>query len=137
MLSRILLVLALAFGVAQPALADHPHEAEVVRVIDGDTFEARIIVGQDVFLTSRVRLPRIDAPEAWDRCASATSLRQRSTERLQQLAGERVLLSNIRKGWYNRVIADVHNMEGEDIGEILLQEGLARPYHGHRSPWCP
>ena len=137
MLSRIVLAFALALAVAVPAYAEHPHEARVLRVIDGDTFEAEIIVGQDVFLRNRVRFPAIDAPEWSDACASARNLYERSKQRLEQLAGERVLLSNIRKGWYGRVIADVHSMDGEDIAAVLLQEGLVRAYHGHRSPWCP
>ena len=137
MFSRVLLVLVFALGVAYPAYGEHPHEARVLRVVDGDTFEAEIIVGEDVFLRSLVRLPSVDAPEASDHCASARSLYHRSTQRLEELAGERVLLSNIRKGWYNRVVADVHTMDGEDIGAILLQEHLVRVYRGHRRPWCP
>ena len=137
MFSRILLVLAFVLGVAHPAYADHPHEAEVLGVIDGDTFDVRIIIGEDVFLPSRVRLPSVDAPEASDLCASAVNLHRRSTRRLEQLLGDRVLLSNIRRGWYNRVLADVHNMEGQDVSAILLQESLVRPYKGQRRPWCP
>jgi endonuclease YncB( thermonuclease family) len=49
---------------AQPAYALRSgHPAEVVRVIDGDTFEARVRIWPGMDVTTRVRLRGIDAPE--------------------------------------------------------------------------
>jgi micrococcal nuclease len=45
------------------------HAAEVLRVIDGDTFEARVRVWPGMDITTRVRLRGIDAPELHARCA--------------------------------------------------------------------
>ena len=39
------------------------HAAEVVRVLDGDTFEARVRIWPGMEVTTRVRLRGIDAPE--------------------------------------------------------------------------
>ena len=44
------------------------HSAEVVRVIDGDTFEARVHLWPGLDITTRVRLRGIDAPEFKARC---------------------------------------------------------------------
>lgn len=41
----------------------HTYEAQVTRVVDGDTFRARIQVGFGIVVEQRVRLKRIDAPE--------------------------------------------------------------------------
>jgi endonuclease YncB( thermonuclease family) len=54
-------------GVFDPELS---YPARVVRVIDGDTFEARVRVRPGLEVTTRVRLRRIDAPELHARCAS-------------------------------------------------------------------
>ena len=44
------------------------HEAQVLRVLDGDTFEARVNIWPGVEVTTRVRLRSIDAPEMHARC---------------------------------------------------------------------
>ena len=43
--------------------------ADVLRVFDGDTFEARVRLGPTEVITARVRLRGIDAPERDARCA--------------------------------------------------------------------
>ena len=46
------------------------YSAEVLRVIDGDTFEARVRIWAGFEINTRVRLRAIDAPELHARCAS-------------------------------------------------------------------
>ena len=45
------------------------YSAEVLRVIDGDTFEARVRIWSGFEINTRVRLRAIDAPELHARCA--------------------------------------------------------------------
>jgi len=45
------------------------HPAEVMRVLDGDTFEARVRVWPGLEITTKIRLRGIDAPELKARCA--------------------------------------------------------------------
>src|ERR1700750_1770804 len=45
--------------------------ADVLRVIDGDTFEARVHLWPGLYVTTRVRLRGIDAPELKARCGGA------------------------------------------------------------------
>ena len=66
---------------AFPALADRdalpgPYRASVLRIIDGDTFEARLRVwfGQDV--TVAVRIRGFDAPELKSKCPRDMALAQ-------------------------------------------------------------
>ena len=57
-----------------PRLIRGAHAAEVLRVIDGDTFEARVHVWPGIDITTRVRLRGIDAPELGGaRCAEETA----------------------------------------------------------------
>ena len=48
------------------------YPAEVVRVIDGDTFQARVQVWPGLSVDTKVRLRGIDAPELHARCADET-----------------------------------------------------------------
>lgn len=143
-------LLALAFG-AGPAHTGRPPEsqlaavafagpvrAEVVRVIDGDTFEAaaQIWLGQAIDI--RVRIKGIDAPELHARCAE--ELRRAEAARLyltRRIGGGEVVLSSVRYDKYGgRIDAVVRDAEG-NIGQAMIARGYARPYHGgRRQPWC-
>ncbi|MEO5338879.1 MAG: nuclease, partial [Magnetospirillum sp. WYHS-4] len=59
---------------AMPAVAETlpgPYAAEILRVIDGDTFEARIRLWLNQDLVQKVRLAGIDAPELTGPCPEA------------------------------------------------------------------
>jgi endonuclease YncB( thermonuclease family) len=59
-----------ALGSARPSGLDprFGYSAEVVHVIDGDTFEARVAVWPGIEIKTRVRLRGIDAPKLHARC---------------------------------------------------------------------
>ena len=52
----------------EPTVLRSGHPAEVIRVLDGDTFEARVRIWPGMDITTRVRLRGIDAPEMHARC---------------------------------------------------------------------
>ena len=59
-------------------------------------------------------------------------------ERLEELlaSGEVRVIENGRTDKYRRTLAHVE-VDGRDVGEILIGEGLARPYSGERrKSWC-
>lgn len=99
-------------------------------VVDGDTFW---------FRGERVRVMDIDAPETHDpRCAGEAALGARATQRLRQLmnAGPFSLESGDRDSdRYGRALRVV-TRGGNSLGEMLVAEGLARPWDGARHPWC-
>lgn len=107
-------------------------ESVVLRIWDGDTF--RIGFGQD---SERVRLEHIDAPEIEGRCPFEIQLAQRSKLRLAELLRDRdVTIARHGKDVHGRTLATVA-VAGVDIGDILVDEGLARTWNGRREPWCP
>ena len=140
-----LLAAAAAENGARPAterlIADGlagPVSAHVERVVDGDTIDVRaaIWIGQSLFI--RIRIDGIDAPELEARCAEERRMAERSRDYLvRRLSGVDVSLSRIVYDNYGgRVRAQVSDALG-DVGEALLKEKLARPYHGERrQPWC-
>src|SRR5690606_39233702 len=84
-----------------------PVEARILRVLDGDTFEAEARVWPGHSVRVNVRIRGIDAPEIKSRCGAE----RRAA--LSELLGERVSLWNIGSAkYYGRVLADVETAEG-------------------------
>ncbi len=122
---------------AEPPLSEERH-ATVISTYDGDTFtaETRIWLGQ--VLTTGVRLDGIDTPEIRGKCQQEKDLAIKARDRSHELTAQGVILRDIRWGKYaKRVIADVYLKSGESLAELLISEGLGRPYDGgRRTSWC-
>jgi endonuclease YncB( thermonuclease family) len=39
----------------------------------------------------------------------------------------------MQRGKYFRIVADVY-VDGSDLGQELIEKGLAKPYHGEKKP---
>lgn len=106
----------------------------MVRVIDGDTFDAQAHIWPGQTLRVRVRLRGIDAPEIRSRCAAEKAAGERARAALEgMIGGATVRMRNIAGGkYYGRVLADVTTETGEAVAERLLADALARPYRGGR-----
>ena len=119
-------------------LSQH-HPVDVVRTIDGDTFEARVHLAPGQDLTTRVRLRGIDAPELKAACAEELRMAEAATSALRDLLGQgEVAIYNIGPDKYQgRVVADVATKRTGNVSAALLTAGYARSYNGgHRDGWC-
>ncbi|MBJ7439824.1 MAG: thermonuclease family protein [Sphingopyxis sp.] len=99
-------------------------------VVDGDTIWLH---------GEKIRIADIDTPETHDyQCPGEKALGDRATVRLRDLlqAGS-VSLGSIDRDedQYGRKLRIVM-VDGESVGEALVDEGLARWYEGGRRPWC-
>ena len=115
-----------------------PVSAHVVRVIDGDTFEASADIWLGQQISVRVRIAGIDAPELRARCDAERMRAEAARDYLsKRIAGGAVKLSAVRYDKYGgRVDAAISDMRG-DVGEAMVRAGLARLYDGgHRDGWC-
>ncbi|MGA8497538.1 MAG: thermonuclease family protein [Xanthobacteraceae bacterium] len=121
------------------ALADtRVYAAEVVRIIDGDTFVARMRAGPGEVET-RVRLRSIDAAELHARCGKELRLALAARAALQRLLADgRVMLSHVGPDKYpGRIDANVATRGTNDISAAMLSGGFARTYDGgRRGSWC-
>jgi micrococcal nuclease len=99
-------------------------------VVDGDT------IWMD---GEKIRIADIDAPETHpSRCAEEARLGNAATKRLQVLlnTGPIKLVSADRDtDRYGRKLRIVMR-NGRSVGGLLIEEGLARAWEGHRRPWC-
>ena len=116
-----------------PLLRTYP--AEVVRVVDGDTFEARVQVWPGLDVTTKVRLRGIDAPEMSARCAEEQSKAEAARNALAAMLAEGdVGVTAVSLDKYGgRVLASASSRKTPDISTALL----ARVYTGgRRNGWC-
>ncbi len=115
------------------------YPAEVVRVIDGDTFEARVRVWPGLDVNTKVRLRNIDAPELHARCADEHVKAEAARTALETILGAgSVTISRVGLDKYGgRVDALVATRDTADVSAALLNGGWARSYDGgRRGTWC-
>ena len=115
------------------------YPAEVLRVIDGDTFAARVHVWPGLDVNTKIRLRNIDAPELHARCPDELAKAQAARTALEtMLATGAVTVSRIGIDKYGgRVDALAATRDTPDISAALLSGGFARSYDGgRRGSWC-
>jgi len=99
-------------------------------VIDGDTIR---------YDGEKIRLADIDAPEVFSpRCASEAARGERATRRLLELMNQgpfQVLGGRRDEDRYGRKLRTIER-GGRSVGDVLIAEGLARPWDGARRSWC-
>jgi micrococcal nuclease len=128
-----------------PAAAGFPGPlgTEIVRVIDGDTFKARVQVWFGQEISTSVRLRGFDAPEIKGKCAEESKAAHEATDMLREiLASGPVTLRNIGPDkYFGRVVASVHVTLKDgietDVAEMMIAAGMGRAYNGGtRGSWC-
>ena len=107
------------------------YQAELERVVDGDTVDVTLDLGFDVKLhKQRVRLHGIDTPESRTRNLEEKKLGLAAKERLKELCVGRFKVKSLGKGKYGRVLGIPYTEDGQDICQLLIDEGHAVEYYG-------
>ena len=115
------------------------HAVEVLRVLDGDTFEARVHLWPGLYTTTRVRLRGIDAPELKAHCAEERDKAEASRAALRTILDQgEVGIARVTLDKYGgRVVADASTAATPDVAAAMRQAGQARAYAGgRRATWC-
>lgn len=116
-----------------------PIEAEVVRVLDGDTVAVRAHVWPGTIVEVLVRLAGIDTPELKGKCESERQKAIEARGHLERaLVSGRALLKDVTFDKYGgRALARVESEDGEDLAARLIAAQLARSYGGKtKQGWC-
>ena len=124
---------------SEPSTLRLAHPVEVLRVHDGDTFEARVHLWPGLAITTRVRLRGIDAPELKSRCEEERGRAETARDALRRiLAQGDVGIARVALDKYGgRVVADASTRATPDVAAALLDDGSARRYSGgRRDGWC-
>jgi micrococcal nuclease len=108
----------------------HRYNATLIRVVDGDTIDAMIDLGFDIWVKKRIRLFGINAPESRTRDLeekkSGLSSKKKLTELLED-AGGKFILASEGVGKFGRCLGVIYIGE-ININDLLLKEGYAEKY---------
>ena len=117
---------------------DGPFAFEVLRVIDGDTFHARVTVWLGQTVDVKVRLKGVDTPEMNGKCPAEKKLAQQAKAfATRYLDARKAKLIGVQYGTYaGRVLATTMDESGDTLSAALLAQNLAKPYRGRKAKWC-
>ena len=108
------------------------YNAEVLRVVDGDTLDARIDLGFNVHVNKRIRLMGIDTWESRTRDKAEKAKGLAAKARLKELLKvdkNKFKLISHGTGKFGRVLGDIEISVG-NVCDILVEEGHAYSYFG-------
>jgi micrococcal nuclease len=107
-------------------------EAQVLTVVDGDTFQVSGRAGPE-----RIRIENIDAPELRGaRCPEERALAVKAADALAAILKNGVSIQRHGKDRFGRTLALVSS-RGRDVGQALIDAGLAERWTGRRRDiWC-
>jgi micrococcal nuclease len=141
-MKKLLLLFTCILGVFSAQAAPEYGTAivsKVISVYDGDTFRVDIdslppIVGKNI----PIRLNGVDTPEIQGKCQyeKDLALKARDFVRNKLANAKEIKLTNLQRGKYFRVVADVM-IDGVSLEQELLENKLAYKYTGgKKSSWC-
>lgn len=110
-------------------------------IVDGDTFIGDVLLADGIEVMSvSVRLRNVDTPEIHGACESEIRRAEYAKQRLGELipVGSTVEIDNIKNDKYaGRIDASVYDSANRDVGRVLINEKVGRPYSGgKRQSWC-
>lgn len=102
------------------------YNGHVIRVIDGDTFDALVELGFGVTQKFRIRLYGINTPE------NNTNEGDKASFIVKKLIENKSvkLIEAKNKDKFGRALAKVKMENGQDLTDYLIKEGLGVEYHG-------
>lgn len=111
------------------------YNAEIKKVVDGDTFDIIIDLGFDTLRKGRVRLYGVNTPESRTKNLEEKKMglaAKEFTDQWIKKAGNYVKIETIldKNEKYGRILARVWNEAGECLNTEIVKAGLAREYFG-------
>ena len=116
------------------------YRAKLDRVVDGDTIDALIDVGFDIWFKKRIRFKGVDTWESRTRNLEEKALglkaKARTKELLEKVSSKSgyFRIKSYGLGKYGRVLADVFIMDKDgkqwNVNKTLITEGHAYVYDG-------
>ena len=126
---------------AEPPLPG-PYPATVIAVTDGDTVKVKVRIWLGLDKEVAVRIKGVDTPEiTHSRCIEEKELGRKAKRYLESVLPKEsmVQLTNIQRDKYGgRVVASLQASDHQNIGQLLINTGLATRYDGKekKKSWC-
>ena len=130
--------LFLPVAIATADVSDNLYWGQVTDVYDGDSLTAEIALWPGHYVQAKVRIRGIDAPEIRGKCEAERQQARLARDFLKQaILGQKIMLSDVAREKYGRILASVSKADGKSVSEMMADEGLARRYQGKtRQSWC-
>ena len=116
------------------------YRAKLVKVVDGDTIDALIDVGFDIWVKKRIRYKGIDTLESrtrdLDEKKKGLAAKARNKELLEKVSNKSgyFRIKSYGTGKYGRVLADIYIQDSDYnhiwVNKQLITEGHAYVYEG-------
>ena len=105
----------------------YQYEAQVIKVIDGDTLDLFIDLGFKVGFNTRIRMIGIDTPEKWHPYGKVVRAYLQ-----QELEGKKIFLDVTKKDKYGRYLGVVYLNKNDEqsVNDKLIEINMAKAYHG-------
>ena len=124
----------------QIKMEKYNYRAKLVKVVDGDTIDAMIDVGFDIWIKKRIRYKGIDTWESrtrdLDEKKKGLAAKARNKELLEKISNKSgyFRLKSYGTGKYGRVLADIYIQDSDYnhiwVNKQLITEGHAYVYEG-------
>ena len=118
----------------------YTYNIELLRVVDGDTIDAKIDLGFDVSVKKRVRFLGVNTPESRTRDLEEKARGLAAKDRVIELleGANTIQLCSHGVGKYGRCLGELsidivdgkENLTLVSVNELLIKEGHAVEYHG-------
>ncbi len=99
------------------------YKALCTNVVDGDTIDVVIDLGFHITTKQRLRLSNIDTPERGEENYLAAKIRLK-----ELILNKNISIITHKPSKWGYYLTTLYTDAGEDIGEILMNEGLAKYY---------
>ena len=105
----------------------YKYNAQVIKVIDGDTLDLFIDLGFKVGFNTRIRMIGIDTPEKWHPYGKVVKAYLQ-----QELEGKKIFLDVTKKDKYGRYLGVVYLNKNDEqsVNDKLIEINMAKAYHG-------
>ena len=105
----------------------YQYEAQVIKLIDGDTQDIFIDLGFKVGFNNRIRMIGIDTPEKWHPYGKVVRAYLQ-----QELEGKKIFLDVTKKDKYGRYLGVVYLNKNDEqsVNDKLIEINMAKAYHG-------
>jgi len=104
----------------------YEYRAKVMKVVDGDTVDAAVDLGFNIFITERFRFYGVNAPETkGEEKEKGLAVKALVT---RELLNKTLVFRTYKKDKYGRWLATIVLLDGSDYNKSLVKRGLAVPY---------
>ena len=111
------------------------YDAQLIRVVDGDTVDAMLDLGFSTHRKVRIRFHGIDAPESRTKDLEEKARGKAATERLVEILdkeGGKFVVKSHGIGKFGRCLGELFtdSLGDTSVNQTLLDEGHGVSYHG-------